>query len=284
MNSIIYDYYGIYVENIDNNRFYYRGKNYLIVLYHDNAKTLLSRYRTYEIVFSRIQIPNYQLVINKFGEAISDKYVLFCYEEYHITLNDITNICNIHLGTMTLDRLKRMWIQQLDQIENRCINNIMKMKKNFDYLYALSIYYLGMGETALSYLNDYFSTGNHVLITLVFNADIIRSYDDLLNPLYYHLDARVLMIANLYRLSYISVTQIDEMISMFTRDEIILLFTVVLYPSYFFRQLQLFVDGKCKEEYFLNLYSAIELHEKRINDLYFVVKKYVDIRPVQWLL
>ncbi len=284
MNSIVYDYYGIYVENIDDNKFYYRGKNYLIVLYHDSTESLLSKYRTYETVFSRIQIPYYQLVLNKFHAPVSDKYVLFCYEEYHITLNDIINICNIHLGTMTLDHLKRTWIQQLDQIENRCVNNIMKMKKNFDYLYALSIYYLGMGETALSYLNDYFSTRNQFLVTLVFNANIISSYDDLLNPLYYHLDVRVWMIANLYRLSYISVTQIDEMMSMFTRDEIILLFTIVLYPSYFFRQLQLFIDGKCKEEYFLNLYSSIELHEKRINDLYFVVKKYVDIRPVQWLL
>lgn len=283
MQNLLYDFYGIYIEKIEDGKFVYRNDCFLFCPYQGDENSFCQMIFLYEFILSKTNLSYLKAVKNKYHQYVSSNMVLFVYRLETIKIEEVMKISLITVDKTDIKSFRQDWIQELDFIENQALTTIMGLSKQFDYLYALTIYYLGLGECALSYLLDYCNQITYLPVGFILKCEKLEDYIDWLHPFNYQLTLRVSLISDLYRLSYITIDQLEKCLGYFSREEIMMLFIYSIYPKDFFNHLKLFVNQTIEETYFLNLYSLIEIEEKRIKDLYQRISKYVNLRPIEWL-
>lgn len=284
MKNILYDYYGIYVEKIDENGFFiYQSQHYLLCTTQLDEKQLTMDYLMYEFTLSKTSLPYFKIVKNKYGQVKSMNMVLFSFNPTAIDVEEVIKSSLIGIKQLDISQIKNNWIHELDKVENQTLPAIMGFSKKFDYLYAMSVYYLGMGECALSYLLDYCTHIVCLPMSYSLHQDQLNEYIDWIHLFNYKLNLRISLMSRLYRLSYIDILTLEKYIIYLSNEEIIMLFIDQIFPTDFFKHLSLFMNNQKDEAYFINQYSLIEIEEKRIKDLYLMISKYVHIRPIEWL-
>ena len=178
------------------------------------------------------------------------------YDKENIKLNDILEYdCSIYIK----DDLnwKKMWKEKIDYYELQIQENGLKctlLKQSFPY-------YLGLSETAINLLNYV----NYKNINYCISHKRIEKIDNLYNPINIIIDNKSRDIAEYIKLKFFSDDLVLEEIigiinkKIFTKDEIILFLSRLIYPSYYF-----------------DIYEKIYKNKEYEKDLNKIIKKNVE--------
>ena len=278
VTNLIYYLYDIRVDVIRKSKdkyiFYYDNKYYIFKEIYDEGKI----YRNLSYIDGGYF---FEIIPNKSNNFVSNYnnrlYILLCVnkiENRNINVNDLLNkniIYNIPFDKFLWISL---WKNKIDQVEY-----IINSNRNKFNIYTLSIinYYIELSEIALYYLNS--NVDNNQIIGISFCHERINNLFDLYD-LY---DVSELIFDNYTRdiAEYIKYDIIsgsfDVRKYLFINDmsnvDRVLLFSRVLFPSYFYDIFDDFVlndkDFICFDKNFIN----INKYEKCISDLFGIISK-----------
>lgn len=237
MKNVINYYYGLIVREHKkkDNKFIFEINNSIFefIPFFGDINTLINIYS----ILKMYRKESDEIVLNKDKNVITlynnEPYILlkkYKNNKKNIDINDIINYDSlIHIKNNI--NLKKMWIQKVDYylIELKDNNNLKSMKSCLSY-------YVGLSELAISLLNYVdFDKINYYISHKRIEVD-----EDLYNPLNIIIDNRVRDVAeyikNIFFTSDFKFETFEVLIKSqnFTQEEIILMLSRLLYPSYFF--------------------------------------------------
>lgn len=279
-NAIKY-YYGLDVSKIISSN----GNYYMII---NNMNYMLYKCNLEDI--NNISLNNYHTLIPTINNV---KYIIFD-NNYYVLLklntvikkmqfSDLMNSVSYYgIGEVNWVNL---WCTHIDYIENTILNNYSK----YGDLSNTVSYYIGLGENAIELLNisnikniDKYITHKRVK----YNMDLTELY----NPLFIVIDTRVRDIAEYIKSEFfygdINYNDIYNQILSFNlnNDEYILLFSRLLYPSYFFDLCDDAINGKYDRNKFNNIVGKVDEYEKFLKWIYLKIKKTTYIYDIDWLI
>lgn len=278
VTNLIYYLYDIRVDVVRKSKdkyiFYYDNKYYIFKEIYDEDKI----YRNLSYIDSGYF---YEIIKNKSNNFVSNYnnrlYILLCVnkiENRNINVNDLLNkniIYNIPFNKFLWISL---WKNKIDQVEY-----IINSNRNKFNIYTLSIinYYIELSEIALYYLIS--NVDNKQIISISFCHERINNFFDLYD-LY---DVSELIFDNYTRdiAEYIKYEIIsgsfDVRKYLFINDmsnvDRVLLFSRVLFPSYFY---DIFDDFVLNDKDFISFdknFININKNEKCIRDLFGIISK-----------
>ena len=174
----------------------------------------------------------------------------------------------------------KLWENKIDYYEYhiKYVGNSNELKESFDY-------YIGMGETAISYLKYNLEQKNE---NLVISHKRVNK-NDYHNPINITIDYRVRDIAE-YLKEYIiydnqnkiDIEKLFEKLEL-SRNEYILLYGRLLFPSYYFDMYDKIIN-KQSTNYELNkIIINIEKYEQFLSNIYLLINRKVNIPKVNWI-
>ncbi len=284
MKNLIYDFYGIYIEEIHENYFVYENIHYYCLKCCMKEEEFIKHYQIYAQSFQNVgAMHRLYLVPNRYNQYISSQHVLFCINEPKVYLEEVLSQSLYAVNSASYEVIINHWIKEMDMVENRVLSSIMGESHKFEYLYALTIYYLGMAESSLAYMQDYFNKTTSYPTSLSLCNKRLESCLDWLNPFAYNITHRLDFISTMYIHSYLSLDQVKEYMYNFQTTDFIYMFIYMMYPKDFFNDILLFVQDQCDEKVFVKYYQEIEIHEKRLKDFYDYIAPITRLRPLEWL-
>ncbi len=168
--------------------------------------------------------------------------------------------------------------------EAKCkIGNYASRISHFEHFVVLSYYYQGLGEAAISVLNEIKETK---LVAGIEHFNMIDNYEMLCCPANLVIASRVKDLASSYKNNLISVEQLEEyiQISALTVDEIIYLYSRLLFPSEF---MQLAINDDCNDaqikKTLLNMYQNIDNQKASLVIAWQMLNKYTRLPKIAWL-
>lgn len=245
MNNIINFYYGINVIGIyeldDKFIFKYNNDNYYFIKFDRDKRDLKGLIEVFSEL-KRRNIATNEIINNRTNNYLTPynkKYYILIKEnviEHKINVNDILYMQNNTYDISFNKNLIRnnwveLWKNKVDYYEKINIKNKLIIN-SFDY-------YIGLSENAISYLVNNEIKVNHVVLShrrISSNRDSFDFY----NPLNYILDNRARDIADFIKiLFFYENTNPETILSLlyylnFSREEYILLYARLLYPTYYF--------------------------------------------------
>jgi hypothetical protein len=152
------------------------------------------------------------------------------------------------------------------------------LKKSFNY-------YRGLSESAIALLN-YVDYKN---ITYYFSHRRLEKIDDMFNPLNIIIDSRTRDIAEYIKIKYLNeemfTQEIIEFIrrTNFSKDEIILLISRLIYPSYYFDLYENIFIGKESEKELNKIIKKNAEYEAFLKEIYNNIKLIYAIPQIEFL-
>lgn len=238
MKNVINYYYGMIVKEFKKREnsfiFYINGNEFELVQYYGDINRLLN---LYSILKSYRRVSD-EIIFNKNNDVITYyeniPYILLKkinYDREKINLKDIVNYdCTIHIKEEL--NWKKLWKEKLDYYEVQLEETGLKyplLKQSFNY-------YLALSEIAINLLN-YVKYEN---INYCVAHKRLEKTQDLFNPLNIIIDSKTRDIAEYIKIKFFNdEITIEEVINFikeysFSKDEMILLLSRLIYPSYYF--------------------------------------------------
>ncbi len=243
----------------------------------------------------------HQIIINKDNEVITMinniPYVLIklCkYKNEEVFLNDIN-----YIGHMTYNIAfdksllrtdwVRLWSEKIDYYEYQ----INQLGKKYPNLCNSLSYYIGLGENAISYIVNNSKIDSS--ISPVVSHKRIRKRNgsfEFYNPLNFVIDSRVRDIAEYIKDSFFT-GKIDfyEIKSFFdvnklTNNEYILLFSRLLYPTFYFDIYDDIINNDLDEEKIEPIINKCDEYEQFLYNMYkyIVYDRKVELEQIEWLI
>jgi len=197
-----------------------------------------------------------------------------------IELEDIINYdCRVHVNGKI--NWKNLWINKIDYYEMQLEELGIKyplLKKSFNY-------YRGLSEIAIALLN-YVDYKN---INYSISHRRLEKNDDIFNPLNIIIDSRTRDIAEYVKIKYLNenmvVQEIIEFIERigFSKDEITLLISRLIYPSYYFDMYENIFAGKESEKELNKIIKKNAEYEAFLKEFYNNVKLIYTIPQIEFL-
>ena len=249
MNNVINYYYGISVVDIYNSgdKYFFtnNGEKYCFDIF-DRDQTDIGNIINLCIELKSKGILTNEIIINRYNMFITPyngkMYVLIKenVKDFKINFNDILYIQNCTLDIIYNKKLIRsnhvnMWKKKIDYYERKGKDLCSK----YFLIYNTLDYYIGLGENAISYLTNNKVLFNHVVLSHR-RIDSKENSSDFYNPLNYILDSRSRDVADYIKILFFDEKVSYESIILFlkyanlNREEYILLFGRLLYPTYYF--------------------------------------------------
>lgn len=184
-----------------------------------------------------------------------------------------------------------LWIRKIDYLEYHHEHNYQKyplLSSSFDY-------FIGLSENAISYLNNTIKNMSPDDSDIgVISHDIINIDDtiySLYNPLNIIIDHKARDLAEYIKNSFFNdnfaiFEELDEYFkyNYFSFYGINLLVARILYPSFYFDRYDEIVNEKIQESSILKITSRIDEYEKYLQDVFNYLKKYYNIKDVEWIM
>lgn len=302
MKNLIKYYFNFDITNIRliNNDYYflYNGKEYMFLCVDIEKYDMNNIFRfnmlllNYNSLFHRIILNKDNMITTIVG---NNHYVLLkinINRNKQIGINDILNfMIPISMENKLLSKVNQfdwvnLWRSKIDYFEyyTNSIDN-----KNI-FLNELINYYIGLGENAISYIEDTlvdFKVSN--LVVSHRRIDCNYTLLDLYNPLNITIDHVVRDISEYFKSLFINkkynLNDMEKYFSMFmfTEGEYRLLFGRMLFPSFFFDNYELYVKNKIEEKKMLDIVNRIGEYEKFLKKMYLLISEKYYIPEVRWL-
>ncbi len=303
MKNAIKYYYNLNVENI---HFYHQkyffnigNSTYSFITYNRAQEEIIPLFELNKIIIQ--QDPNYYQIVpnrDKMPITVVDNiaYIL-------LRLNNSTNreiqISDIHFIPIILDKkieiLNRfswtyLWSQKIDYIEYQ----LKHYEIEFPALIENVWYFIGMGENAISYVQNIIQSNNMTNQDYLTVAHRRLSSKDKLfdyyNPITLVVDHPARDVAEYLKSSFLNDTydmaKIEQYIKSinFTASGYGLLFGRLLFPSFYFDIFQKVINKELEEKNILLINERIHEYELYLNDIFIILKKKADIEPIDWLI
>lgn len=286
----IFDYYYFYI----NNELYYfviydRKIDDINAIYDFNRKMISSNILVNEIINNKdSSVVTY---VNKIPYILMKIYVNI---NKNITLAEISYLSNskiLYSNNLMRSNWALLWIRKIDYLEYHHEHNYQKyplLSSSFDY-------FIGLSENAISYLNNTIKNMSPDDSDIgVISHDIINIDDtiySLYNPLNIIIDHKSRDLAEYIKNSFFNdnfsiFEELDEYFkyNYFSFYGINLLVARILYPSFYFDKYDEIVNEKIQESSILKITSRTDEYEKYLQDIFSYLKRYYNIKDIEWIM
>lgn len=301
MKSFVFDYYGYNVDKILQGSFNYEGYKFSLAA---TSETEDEMNKLNELILSLNTTFNGDIVYivkNKY-----DKFISTSNDENNICLltYKLTNPVNInHFVKMHTSYLNQfnyyvnltdiiaLWDQRLEYIQNQCLVNLNFDNESHLALYEYCHYAIGLALNALQYLSDIKIDFNNPKYISTLTHRRIKSIDkfELFNPFNLIIDHSSRDLAELYKNDLISFDTLMQICAYYNYniDEYEYLLARLFYPTFIFDVIEDIATENVAYDYNQQIYFAIAKQNKQIDKIkeyYTNILKYINIRPINWLM
>ena len=300
MKNAIFYYYQLSsydIHKIDK-AYFFKSSSYdlaLIPTMLDNKE--IEDLNNLSIRLMNLGIETNQIIYNKANLPITNidgiNYVLIKYnkgKDQIITINDIMYFSNITTRIDLKEKIKwkKLWIDKIEYMEYQITHfgkSNPKIRESFSY-------YVGLGENAISLINslgeNYAMSVQHT--RLKHDCNFFEFY----NPLNFVVDSRVRDVCEYIKSKFFSIKNLDmdsliESVEdyivnqKYSRDELILFLSRLLFPTYYFDLYEQIVVG-LKDEMSINLIiDRVNNYEKFLKRIYLYMCTFVSMPDIEWL-
>lgn len=301
MKNIINYYYNLSILDcyINNDRYYFYIDNteYIFMNYDKSIEDLKNKYTIYTNLKNKKVLVN-DIITNINNQIITivngKAYILLknnC-KNRSINLNDILYLQNntdiILNKKVELDNnWIKLWKMKLDYYENQFKNSF---KNNYLIYYTID-YYIGMGENAISYL-VYNNCDNNRYCVSHSRININEQAFDFFNPINFIIDNRVRDFAELIKnMFFLGKIDYDTFILYlntmnFNKNEYILLFSRLLFPTFYFDFVDDIINKTIEESYIKRIVNKTESYILFLKSImiYIIYNKRINIPLIDWII
>lgn len=298
MKKIINNYYNLYPDKI-----YKKEKNITYFFINNNKFNLVEIDRKKEDIEEQIKISNtlyYKNIKvntfiknkkNNFITTINNKnYILLKineYEETEVQLRDIINFDKsiVQKSGNMRENMINNWKLRVDLIEKQ----VIEYNKEFPIIKKSINYFLGLAENAISYANNIKNEKNEKIVLSHTRLRKKLNVQTIYNPLLFIMDYNSRDVSSYLKMNYVNETNIlDELEEAifnkeFTAFEINILYSRMLYPDYYFDEIEEIIYHRKNEEKIRKIIRNIKKYEEMLIELHIMLKKYINIEPVEWM-
>lgn len=297
MKNIIEFYYNIKLDNIqskDNTyTFTINNQNYILKPYYKDENTANCCYRLNTMLNS---LPLNNIIPNKYNNPITlienTPYILIHNKnKSSISLRTISYISNTNLPNIAyikdLERnnWEQLWSNKIDYYELQVNENSKKyplIRESFDY-------FIGMGENAISYLVN---TKLELSPTIYDNKVPAHNtiYNSLYDPTNIILDHKSRDLAEYIKYSFWNnntniFNELNEYFNYnyYSEYGIRVLFSRILYPSFYFDLYDQIIIGKKEESNLNKIINRINDYELYLYNIYLYLNKFYHLPEISWI-
>ena len=246
-------------------------------------------------IYEELSNTNYHLLIkSKYNRYLVEyNKESYCLLKVRCLLNDTINFQEIKNNRPLIRERNTVdwsliWQEKIDYLEEQA-NSFLVGKNSLIHSF---IYFVGLGENAISYLNynNFKSHNLSVCHYRVYYPNKPVNYYNSLNTLIdYDIRDYAEYIKEVFyqNKDYDCLNLVREILldKRYTRDDFGLFYARMLYPSYFFDCFSKYIlEDKLKEEELMAILERVDDYETFLKDTYYEIKKVYDIPEITWLL
>ena len=294
MKNIIEYYYNLRIDELhnkdDNYYFNINNNNFIFKPYTGNIERSYDIYKLNTIMSNKFNIDN--IILNKYNNPltkINDNFYILTSnkKEKKLTLPLISNMAlnNINIESLERNKWEVLWENKVDYYEMQLGENEKKyplIRESFDY-------FVGLAENAISYL-----VNTKLELKPTINDQKVVSHNNIeisLNePSNLILDHKARDVAEYIKYSFFNNNKniFNELNEYFYHNYyspygIRVLFSRILYPSFYFNTYDKIISGKVEEKELNKIISKINNYEIYLYNIYLYLRKYYNIPSVDWL-
>lgn len=292
-------------------------KNFLEYFYNIKTEDIFELNNTYEFTYQKNKyklyinefIPNPTLTYNickslKYNSLISEiilnkdnniittynnnYYILlklYINESKKITLEEISNLANkLYIENLSIN-WGLLWSNKIDYLEDLINEN----GKKYPIIVDSFNYFVGLAENAISYYENVKLDNNYKYVISHKKININDTIESIYNPLNIIFDYRVRDVAEYIKISFWNNLDIFKeldnylMKSYLTINEVNLLISRLLYPSFYFNMYEDIIINKKDEKILLDIINKTKEYESYLNNIITYFKKYYPCEEIEWL-
>ena len=305
MRESINYYYNFNIEDVENwgdtYRFYYLDQLFYFVPF-KRAEAELDDIINVSKELKQKNIEVHDIVMNIFGKVITNiqntNYVLLrtigdISKKFEIS--DIIKMNNMLILNENKSKLYRnswasLWSAKLDYFEYQ----VSELGKDKPLVLDSFSYYLGLGENAISYLNEVtskYTPSKDDRICLSHKRIDVPNYKlNYLNPFSFIMDYEVRDLASYIKSAFFkgedALSYLKELlrIKRFTIYSYGLFYARLVYPTYYFDIYEDIMSGKKDEDDLISVIDKVDDYEIFLKEAYYEISKYAPIDRIEWLL
>ena len=281
MKNIIEYYYNLRIDELHNNNdIYYfdlNNNHFTFRPYIDNIDKSYDIYKLNTLISNRLNIDS--IIPNKYNNPLTKVN-----DNYYILILNKT-LSNINITTLERNKWELLWENKIDYYEMQVGENEKKyplIRESFDY-------FIGMAENAISYL-----VNTKLELKPTITDQKVISHNNiglsLTDPSNLILDHKARDVAEYIKFSFWSnnkniFKELDEYFyyNYYSPYGIRILFSRILYPSFYFNLYDEIISGKKEEKELNKIISRITEYEIYLYNTYLYLRKYYDIPSIEWL-
>lgn len=294
MKNIIEYYYNLRIDELHNKQdIYYfniNNNNFIFKPYNENIDRSYDIYKLNNILSSKFNIDN--IILNKYNNPLTkvkDNFYILTLnkKESKLTLPLISNMAlnDVNIESLERNKWEILWENKIDYYETQIGENEKKyplIRESFDY-------FVGLAENAISYLvNTKLELQPEISDKKVVSHNNIEvSLNDPSNLI---LDHKARDVAEYIKFSFFNNNQnifkeLDEYFyhNYYSPYGIRILFSRILYPSFYFNTYDKIISGKTEEKELNKIISKINNYEIYLYNIYLYLRKYYNIPSIEWL-
>ena len=294
MKNIIEYYYNLRIDELHNTNDIYsfnlNNNHFTFKPYINNIDKSYDIYKLSSIISNKLNVD--RIIPNKYNNPltkVNDTYYILIQNKSQVklSLSSISNMAlsNINITTLERNKWELLWESKIDYYELQIGENEKKyplIRESFDY-------FVGMAENAISYLV------NTKLELKPINSDQkVVAHNNLIEsltePSNLILDHKARDVAEYIKLAFWRnnkniFKELDEYFyyNYYSPYGIRVLFSRILYPSFYFNLYDEIIQGKKEEKELNKIISKITNYELYLYNIYIYLRKYYDIPNVDWL-
>ena len=227
---------------------------------------------------------NYFVILNK------TTYVLLrvnSVENDIYNLNDIVYFNNLLISNSNISingDWATLWKNKVDIFEEE----VSELNNDYPLVLESFDYYVGLAENAISYFIDALELNEKPKITLCHKRLLKIVYSGFINnPLTFAFDYEVRDVAEYIKVKFfedsLNFDEISNVINQYNKVSLMMLFSRLLYPSYYFDTVKQIFINEIEEKELLKYINRLNEYQDLLIDIYNLINKKVNIPVIEWL-
>lgn len=298
MKNVLNYYYNLNPENIHQKekkvQFSINNDYYIFLPFNRNINDLESIYEVSVELFAKM-IYSHQFVLNINNQLVTSvenqPYVLlkvYYNQDTRVRLEELI-IFSQNSSVRNFQKIDRsnwgsLWSSKIDYFEYQ----VSQFGKKYPIIRDSFSYFVGLAETAIVFFNnlpkDGYKSVSHDRIG--YNS----SYFDMYNPLEFVIDYRVRDASEYLKSSFFESSEDVLLLAMnyikdseLTPNESLLLFSRMMFPSFYFDKYEQVIHNEINESELLSIIDQINHYERFLKDFYNYLKTFIQFPNIEWL-
>lgn len=293
MKNFLEYFYNIKIDNINkHNNFYefiYQKNKYKLYINEFIPNPTLtyniSKSLKYNSLISEIILNKDNNIITTYNNNYYILLKLSINETKKITLKEISNLANkLYVENLNIN-WGLLWSNKIDYLEELINEN----GKKYPIIVDSFNYFVGLAENAISYYENVKTENNYKYVISHKKININDTIEAIYNPFNIIFDYRVRDIAEYIKISFWNNLDIYKELDNYlinnylTINEVNLLISRLLYPSFYFNMYEDIIINKKDEKILLNIINKTKEYESYLNNIILYFKKYYPCEEIEWL-